>query len=148
MGAARRAPQVSIHRKDNGDLTAFVGGITNERYLRQQRAQAHGVSERAKSLLDGYVRAYDERQRYTGSSIATAMDVDAAYNGMLRREEERARAFIGYITTSDRGGLGRAGYRDAARGWLDGVAQAAPEDREGRRREVLRQVKRLEQDAD
>lgn len=139
---------MSIHRKDNGDLTAFVGGITNERYLRQQRAQQPGVSERAKQLLDGYVRAYDERQRYTGSSIATAMDVDAAYNGMLKREEERAQAFIRYITTSDRGGLGRAGYKDIARYWLDEVAKAGPEARRTGRRVVLSHIKHLEKDSD
>jgi hypothetical protein len=141
---------MSLKRESNGDLTLSVEGITNTRYLRAMAAREPGASDRAKRLLDGYVKAYDQRQRYSGSSIATDADVDAAYNAMLVREREREKAFIRYITTTERGGLGKPGLRKWAEDALASCVEMPPErtkDRERERRIALQTISALERQA-
>lgn len=134
-------------KRRGGEPVVRMEGITNRDYLRHLAAMQPGASDRAVAMLDGYVKAYDARQRYTGTPIASDAAVDAAYNGMIRRENERAGAFIRYITTAERGGLGFAPLVEMSRWWLDSIATAEPEKRAAARRTVLAAIARLEREA-
>jgi hypothetical protein len=134
------------------DMVFPSEGITNAAYLKQMRlqearAERDPILDKAVELLDAYVAAYDRRQAYGGSRIAGDDTVDRTYNGMLRREEERAQAFFARVVNDPdaaRPGLGlhRTPHR-VLRGWLAQVSQAQPgKDRAVRRAEVVRELKR------
>lgn len=114
--------------------------------LHELRHNRNPVMEKVVELLDKYVAAYDQRQQYEGSPIADDGLVDYAYNGMLRREEERVQAFINRTANAPEHvktpGLGLTLTGGVARLWLMRVAEAG-EKREQVRREVLREIKTL-----
>ncbi len=145
-------PVGHLRRDMNGDMTVTMSGITNERYLKQSARIAAAkerdpVYDKTVELLDAYVKAYDQRQRYGVTPIARDPHVDRTYNFMLRQESERANAFVNRCVNAPddaRPGLGIRMDRRDVRDWLRQVAEAEPgEKRDARRRMVLSEIKRL-----
>jgi hypothetical protein len=139
-----------LYRDANGNLTLTVPGDLPPEYAKamQQHGDADPVVATCMALLDAYVSAYDRRGRYRGSSIAEDATVDHAYNGMLRREEERAVAFIARVCNPvddpRRPGLGGGDKaRPLARYWLLLVSEADKSDRAARRRGVHRELRNM-----
>lgn len=136
-----------LYRDRNGNLTLTVPGDMPPEYAGavHSRGAAYPLVSLCMDLLDKYVAAYDLRQRYGGSSIAEDATTDAAYNGMLRREEERAGAFIARVCNpadAPRPGLGGGKpYAQPAREWLRAVAEADERERPKLRAEVLRELR-------
>jgi hypothetical protein len=138
-----------LYRDRNGNLTLTLPGELPPEYAGAM--QGHGAADPLVSLcmdlLDKYVAAYDQRQRCRGSSIAEDATTDEAYNGLLRREEERAGAFIARVCNAQdaaRPGLGGGeSLRPRARQWLALVAEATDAERPKRRAEVLRELRNV-----